>query len=400
LERQVCSWLHRLAYQRDEAFYNAALRNSEVVLGMFGSGGTIANITGLWVARNCVLGPDSNFEGVEQTGVMRAALHHGYTNVVAVGSTLMHYSMKKATDILGLGVEGLVTIPYDENYRVRTDLLERKVEELKADGVAVIAIVGIAGATETGSIDDLSALADIAERHAIHFHVDAAWGGPGMFSKTIRQAMAGIERADSITIDGHKQLFVPMGSGVLLLKDPEKCRYVAKTASYIIRKGSMDAGRFTLEGSRPGNVVFMHANMNCIGSAGFELLMDRGARICQYMASTLEVTGFFEVCFKPMMNILLYRFVPSAIRATHFVGGRTTGLSDDDAEKMNAANVWLQETQKAEGRTFVSRTTVFDVKHGRHLVSLRVVIGNPLTTEADIDEVIADQLRILEGLPP
>ena len=183
-------------------------------------------------------------------------------------------------------------------------------------------------------------------------------------------------------------------------QDPEKCRYVAKTASYIIRKGSMDAGRFTLEGSRPGNVVFMHANMNCIGSAGFELLMDRGARICQYMASTLEVTGFFEVCFKPMMNILLYRFVPSAIRATHFVGGRTTGLSDDDAEKMNAANVWLQETQKAEGRTFVSRTTVFDVKHGRQLVSLRVVIGNPLTTEADIDEVIADQLRILEGLPP
>ena len=73
--------------------------------------------------------------------------------------------------------------------------------------------------------------------------------------------MTGIERADSVTVDGHKQLFVPMGLGILLLKHPEQCRFVAETASYIIPKGSLDAGRFTLEGSRPGNVIYTHANM-------------------------------------------------------------------------------------------------------------------------------------------
>eukprot|EP00450_Noctiluca_scintillans_P036604 CAMPEP_0194552712 /NCGR_PEP_ID=MMETSP0253-20130528/96863_1 /TAXON_ID=2966 /ORGANISM="Noctiluca scintillans" /LENGTH=576 /DNA_ID=CAMNT_0039400185 /DNA_START=75 /DNA_END=1805 /DNA_ORIENTATION=+ len=396
LERQVCTWLHRLVYQRDDAFYSSALENSEVVTGMLGSGGTVANITGLWVARNRVLGPDPEcgFKGVEHTGLLRAVKHYGYSNVVVVGSELMHYSMKKATDLLGLGVQGLVTVPFDNNYRVRVDLLAQKVEELKASGACVVAIVGVAGATETGSIDDLDALANIAQEHGIHFHVDGAWGAPGLFSQDMRKAMTGIERADSVTVDGHKQLFVPMGSGVLLLKDPECCRFVAKTASYIIRKGSMDAGRFTLEGSRPGNAIYMHANMKCIGSAGFEMIVNRTSRMCRHMAHTLEATGIFEVVLQPQMNILLYRFVPQNLRHKVF-GGAT--LTEKEYEALDGANVWLQETQKSDGRTFVSRTTVFDPRHGRHLVSLRVVIGNPLTDESDIDAVISDQFLILEA---
>ena len=113
----------------------------------------------------------------------------------------------------------------------------------------------------TTLIDDLTDLTDVAEEHEIHFYVDAAWGGPALFSNTLQRKMTGIERTDSVTIDGHRQLFVPMGSGVLLLKNPEQCRLVTETASYIIRKGSWDAGLFTLEGSRPENVIYMHANM-------------------------------------------------------------------------------------------------------------------------------------------
>jgi glutamate decarboxylase len=215
-----------------------------------------------------------------------------------------------------------------------------------------------------------------------------------LFSKDLRKKMAGIERADSVTIDGHKQLFVPMGSGVLVLKNPEQCRFVAKTASYIIRKGSMDAGRFTLEGSRPGNVIYMHANMKCIGSEGFELIVNRTARICKHMADTLEATGLFDVVFEPMMNILLYRYVPERLRHKVFGGA---SLDEKDCEELDAANVWLQEKQKYEGRTFVSRTTIFDPRHKRHMVSLRVVIGNPVTKESDIDAVISDQLQIIQS---
>merc|ERR1719422_1004443 len=90
LEKQVLACLHRLIYKREDAFYNEALKNNEATMGMFTSGGTIANITGLWVARNSALGPDptNGFEGVEQCGVLAAAMHYGYTGAVVIGSEL------------------------------------------------------------------------------------------------------------------------------------------------------------------------------------------------------------------------------------------------------------------------------------------------------------------------
>ena len=108
------------------------------------------------------------------------------------------------------------------------------------------------------------------------------------------------------TIDGHKQLFVPKGSGVLLLKNLEQYRFAVKTASYIIRTGSLDAGCFTLEGCRPGNVICTHANMQCPVSDGVEMIVKRIARICKHMADTFEKTGLFEVVFQPMMNLPRY----------------------------------------------------------------------------------------------
>ena len=126
-----------MIYQRDDAFYSCALEDSEVVTGMLCSGGTVANLTGLWVARNSVLGPDakSGFAGVEQTGLLRAARHYGYNDVVVVESQLMHYSMKKATDILGVGVQCLVTVPFDDDCCVRVDLLAKKVEGCDRNGI-------------------------------------------------------------------------------------------------------------------------------------------------------------------------------------------------------------------------------------------------------------------------
>ena len=128
-----------------------------------------------------------------------------------------------------------------------------------------------------------------------------------------------------------KQLFVLMGSGVLLLKNPEQCRLVAETAGYIIRKGYLDAGRFTLEGSRPGNVALKHANMKCLGSDGFEMIVNRTARICKHMADTLEATGLFDVMFEPMMNILPYRCAPEWLRQKVFGGA---SVDEKDYEEL------------------------------------------------------------------
>merc|ERR1719277_2816816 len=126
LEKQVGACIHRLIYKKSAEFYDALLQDTEVIPGTFTSGGTIANITGLWIARNAALGPDParNFKGVEQTGLIEAALHYGYKGAVVIGSALLHYSFKKAADLLGIGVGGLVTVAYDESYRVKVEEVE------------------------------------------------------------------------------------------------------------------------------------------------------------------------------------------------------------------------------------------------------------------------------------
>merc|ERR1712008_652301 len=127
---------------------------------------------------------------------------------------------------------------------------------------------------------------------------------------------------------------------------------------------------------------------------------NRSVRICRYMAKELHNTEEFEVLLKPMMNILLYRYLPTQVRGKlRCANPSYHGLSDAEWEEIDQADISLQERQKADGKTLVSRTTVYSPHYQRSIVVLRVVIGNPLTEEADIDEVISEQLRIASGQP-
>merc|ERR1711865_867242 len=136
----------------------------------------------------------------------------------------------------------------------------------------------------------------------------------------------------------------------------------------------------------------LHANLNILGVQGFRCLVDRTVRIAQYMARCILRSSNFELLVKPMTNILLYRWVPQEFRQESFEGT----LSPESNKIVDGCNVRLQDTQKNAGKTFVSRTTIKCPKYNQHpVVGLRVVIGNPPTTEADIDRVFADQTSII-----
>lgn len=394
LERQALGMLHRLIFQNTEAFYKEHVQNPASMLGLLTTGGTLANTSALWIARNKNLGPaeDGSFEGVEREGLLRALRHHGYEDFVVLGSDLMHYSLDKAADILGMGVKGLVKVPVNRNYQVDLGLMEAKILEMKKSNILICAIVGICGTTETGAIDDLRGMAGLATKYNIHFHVDAAWGGPCVFSRQHRHKAAGIELADSVTLDGHKQLWVPMGVGMVFLKDPRAVDAVSKTANYIIRKDSYDSGKFTIDGSRGAGALYLHANLQLLGLRGYEVLFDRTVRMARYMARCVLRSQNWELLLKPMTNILLYRWIPASLRKK--VWNQT--LTDKDNEVIDECNRQLQSHQKNRGRTFVSRTTINAPKYDhKPIVALRVVIGNPLTSESDIDAVFWDQDAII-----
>lgn len=397
LERQVLGMLHRLTYGESDTFYDTWLHHGRKRLGAFCSGGTVANITALWTARNQAFGPDGDFPGINHAGIFGAMKHYGCEGAAVLVSERGHYSLSKAADVLGIGRENLVSIETDSHNRICLDALERKIEELNARRIKPFALVGIAGTTETGNIDPLDKMADVAEAHGMHFHVDAAWGGPTLFSKRYRPLLKGIERADSVTIDAHKQLYVPMGVGLVLFRDPSKLESIEHHAQYIIREGSKDLGSTTLEGSRPGMAMLVHAGLKIISRRGYALLIENGIELARRFADRISVQDDFELVSEPELNIFTYRWIPAEVRAR---------LQDADPELRQQINDALsditqviQKEQRERGKAFVSRTRLKPECYDQQAITVfRVVLANPLTTDEVLREVLEEQREIAAGM--
>ena len=154
-ERQALAILHRLVYGRDQDFYDFHIQRAESTLGMVASGGTLANMSAMWCARNARLGPKDGFAGIFQTGLSEALRAYGYRRAVIVGSSLMHYSLEKAVDLLGMGRQALIRVPATEDGSVNLVELEQTLHQCAAEGDLVLSLVGIAGTTETGAVDPL-----------------------------------------------------------------------------------------------------------------------------------------------------------------------------------------------------------------------------------------------------
>lgn len=395
LERQVLAMLHHLIYRREEGFYNRWIHDADHALGAFCSGGTIANVTALWAARNRLFPPNGDFPGIAKSGLVAALRHSGYENVAVLVSRRGHYSLGKAADLLGIGREQLISIDTDDQNRIDLDKLRQRCESLQSNGVKVMAIVGVAGTTETGSIDPLEQMADIAEHYQCHFHVDAAWGGPTLFSNTHRSLLTGIERADSVTIDAHKQLYVPMGAGMVLFKDPAALASIEHHADYILRKGSKDLGAHTLEGSRPGMAMLVHAGFHVIGRQGYELLIDQHIEKTRRFAELIADSEDFELVAEPTLNILAYRYVPAEIQRVL----RKASLEQRQQlnDQLDEITQLLQKAQRAAGKSFVSRTRLTpSCYEGDEITVFRVVLANPLTTLETLKEVLEEQRQLAQ----
>jgi glutamate decarboxylase len=393
MERQVLAMIHRLIYSGSDDFYRQWIQNSNYSLGAFCSGGTIANVTALWAARNRLCGPSGDFKGIAREGLLKAMQHLNCQGLAILVSRRGHYSLGKAADLLGIGRDNLITVETDDNNRVNMKRLREHCTRLHAEGIRPLSLIGLAGTTETGNVDPLEELADLAAELGCHFHVDAAWGGPTLFSDTYRGLLRGIERADSVTIDAHKQLYVPMGAGMVLFKDPALLSSIEHHAAYIIRRGSRDLGSRTLEGSRPGMAMLVHAGLSIIGRKGYELLIDQGIERARRFARRIDAHPDFELVSEPELNILTYRYVPALVQQ------KLAEASPEQAVRINELLDKIIETmqkrQREAGRTFVSRTRLAPGRYnGDTITVFRVVMANPLTTEEILATVLDEQCDI------
>jgi putative pyridoxal-dependent aspartate 1-decarboxylase len=412
VERELLAWFHRLVFNKSEKFYQKNIQNPRVVIGNVTADGTVGNLTALTVAREKAFPPDGDFPGVRVAGVERALGHYGYGRGVILVSTRGHYSIKKAANLLGMGEENVISVPVDECNRMDLRGLRRKIRYLKArkgrERTKIIALVGIAGTTETGNIDNLQKLGEIAREVGAHFHVDACWGGSALLVDENRHMFRGIEKADSVTIDAHKLLYCPMTIGLVLFRSEKDLGHIRQSSNYVIRRNSVDMGRFTLEGSRPFASLKPWAAIKIIGREGYGLLFKSARENTDALKRILDERGNFETLNKPELFILNYRFIPEpAQKQLREWQALRRSVDDKTAVKeleknirkvntlINALNVKLHKALRMDDTTFVSRTTLESTRYRpQNIVVLRAVLINPLTDQAIIEEIVETQNRI------
>ncbi len=378
-ERQAIAMLHELFYNCEKDFYDSHIHAMSSTLGIITSGGTIANLTALQCARN------KAYPNLEEKGL------YDEKEGIIICSELGHYSIKKSMGLLGMGSVNIITVPTDNQNKIRIDFLEEAILEHQKQGHKIIAIIGIAGTTECGSVDSLEILSKITKKYNIYFHVDAAWGGPIKFSDTYSSLLKGIENADSITIDGHKQLYLPMGLGLVLFKNPKTAALIEKKSEYIIREDSIDLGKRTIEGSKPANSFYLHAGLKLLGKQKYGWLIEKGIENAKKIAAYINSLDDFELLTFPETNIFLYRYLSEK-------ANKNINIKDTN-NRLNIFNKALQKTQMKAGNSFVSYTTVRLEKYERQkIVGLRVVLANPLVRIEHMQSIIEEQRSLAKQI--
>ncbi len=298
----------------------------DTALGNLASGGSIANLTAIATARDA--------QGVRSADIPNSPIYL---------TAQVHHSIQKAIRIAGLGECPLRYIKVDERFRMDVDDLERQVAEDRAAGLKPFLLVASAGTTDTGAIDPLNALADLAEREKMWYHVDAAYGGFFLLAEEVRADFKGIERSDSITIDPHKGLFLAYGTGALLIRDVAALRDTHYyQASYMQDTIGADAelspADLSPELTKHFRGLRMWLALQLYGVNTFRATLSQKLWLCRFFYERIKQLGF-EVGPYPELSVMIYRYLPK----------------DGEADAFNRQ---LVEEVRRDGRVFLSSTTI------------------------------------------
>jgi aromatic-L-amino-acid decarboxylase len=322
--------------------------------GSFTSGGQVSNLTALAAAR------ERMFPGTRRTGMngVRAAVYV---------SDEAHYSVRRAVEVLGLGSDSIRSIPIDSQRRMNVDALRERIAVDLAARVRPMAIVATGGTTLTGAVDPINALADVAADHGMWLHVDGAYGLPAAGTTQARALFAGLERADSLSIDAHKWLFVPKACSAVLMKDHTPlARAFSHNEAYMPHEdGALNPVDMTLEYSRPARAVKLWLAFLVYGADRMREAVAQHLELAQLMYSLGQADPEFETLpNSPQLSIAPLRHV-------------LPGCPD-----INAHNMALTFAMQRDGRVFISPGQIDATTY------LRPCFVNYRTDESDVRAVI------------
>jgi aromatic-L-amino-acid decarboxylase len=328
------------------------------------TGGSLANFSAVVTARHERL-PENFF-----AGILYASDH-------------VHHSVKKAALLAGFPERNVRVVPSDERFRIRTDLLEQAIVADRNEGLTPFLIVGNAGSTNTGAVDDLRMLANLAQRERCWFHVDAAYGGFFMLTAQGKALMRGIELADSITLDPHKGLFLPYGTGSLLMRDSGALKRAHGVGAHYLPSTEddpdlMDFSQMSPELSRGfrGLRIWLPLKMHGIGP--FRRNLEEKLALTHWATEELRKIPGVEIVAEPQLSIVAFRVVCPGLSVDALNQLNQSVLSRINARK----RVYLSGTLL--GNKFVIRICVLSFR--THLDRMHMALDD---IRAAVREVLA-----------
>ncbi|MEH0875994.1 aspartate aminotransferase family protein [Pectobacterium cacticida] len=310
--------------------------------GVFTSGGTQSNLMGLMLARDA-------FFARQGHAIQHDGLVGDLTKVKVFCSENAHFSVQKNMALLGLGFQCVTQVKTDRFARMDLNDLTEKVAQANANGDRIMAIVATAGTTDAGAIDPLRAIATLAAEHEIWLHVDAAWGGALLLSEKYRDALDGIELADSITLDFHKQFFQTISCGAFLLKEARHYELMRYQAAYLNSafdeaQGVPNLVSKSLQTTRRFDALKLWMGLEALGQQQYAAIIDHGITLAQQVAEYLEGHAALELIMPPQLASVLFRYRPQPQTAAESVDIGLLNQRIGDALLMSGrANVGVTE---------------------------------------------------------
>ena len=323
--------------------------------GLLTSGGSGANLTAMIAARHRVTAGDAS----------------AIARLTVYGSDQVHSSVTRAAWLAGVPREHVRSLPADDQFRLRVDALRESIARDRASGLRPLMVVANAGTTNTGSVDPMPEIADVCEQEDVWMHVDAAYGGFAILTDTGRYALRGIERADSVTLDPHKWLFVPFECGCLLARDPNRLKAAFQIFPEYLADAQTghEAVNFADYGeqlTRYARAIKVWMSVSYFGTDAIRDAIDRGMMLARRLEARIREVTALEIVAPARFGVVCFRARPKNV---------------DDAA-LDALNERVLARVVGDGRYFISSTRL------RGAFALRACILGFRTTEEDIDGLV------------
>ena len=357
VELLVLDWIKEiLGYDRKSA-------------GILVSGGTMANLTALTVARNVKANFDVRTQGMKSEKRM-----------MIYASQEVHSCILKAIQILGIGTNNIQWVTVDEHFRLNPMDLKSKIDEDLNNGNQPFAVVATAGTVNTGAIDPLESISDICQNYNLWFHVDAAYGGFATLSPQLKPLLNGITRADSVALDPHKWLFIPFDVGCVLVKNPEhmtqtfaiKTKYIHINNEKIPTSDDVDFADYGIQLSRNFRALKIWMSLKQYGVKKYGRLIDQNVNLAYYFTALIEESSDFETLAPTNLSVVCFRYTPKDLQQS----------SQDIEHYLNHLNRAIAEAMCTDSRALLSSTVL------QEKFVLRACIVNFRTTKQDIQDII------------